>query len=141
MTTMILFLSDVAGSEILLILMFVLIFFGSKSIPNLARTLGKAMHEIKSASNEIQHEIKKSGMDMKKDLNMDGIFQSTKEEITTPILSEIKEVENHINTPSGVKAYGSDYNPEPKEEENPFDESLPLDQQVVMENLTPKKEG
>ena len=141
MTTMILFLSDVAGSEILLILMFVLIFFGSKSIPNLARTLGKAMHEIKSASNEIQHEIKKSGMDMKKDLNMDGIFQSTKEEITTPILSEIKEVENHINIPSGVKAYGSDYNPEPKEEENPIDENLPLDQQVVMENLTPKKEG
>jgi sec-independent protein translocase protein TatA len=137
---MILFLSDVAGSEILLILIFVLIFFGSKSIPNLARTLGKAMHEIKSASNEIQHEIKKSGMDIKKDMNLSGVFERTAEDISTPILSEIKDVENHINTPSGVKAYGSDYSPEPKEEENPIDENLPLDQQAVMENVNSKKE-
>jgi sec-independent protein translocase protein TatA len=137
---MILFLSDVAGSEILLILIFVLIFFGSKSIPNLARTLGKAMHEIKSASNEIQHEIKKSGMDIKKDLNLSGVFERTAEDISTPILSEIKDVENHINTPSGVKVYGSDYSPEPKEEENPIDENLPLDQQAVMENINSKKE-
>jgi len=137
---MILFLSDVAGSEILLILIFVLIFFGSKSIPNLARTLGKAMHEIKSSSNEIQHEIKKSGMDIKKDMNLSGVFERTAEDISTPILSEIKDVENHINTPNGVKAYGSDYSPEPKEEENPIDENLPLDQQAVMENINSKKE-
>jgi TatA/E family protein of Tat protein translocase len=137
---MILFLSDVAGSEILLILVFVLMFFGSKSIPNLAKTLGKAMHQIKSASNEIQNEIKKSGMDIKKDMNLDGIFKSTTDEITTPIISEVKEVENYINTPAGVKAYGSDYNPEPKDDEHIIDENLPLDQQTIMENLDKKNE-
>ena len=75
---MVLFLSDVAGSEILLILLFVLIFFGSKSIPNLARTLGKTIHQIKNASEDLQQEIKKSGLDMKKDMNFSEVFREHK---------------------------------------------------------------
>ncbi len=62
---MILFLSDIAGSEILLILVFILIFFGSKSIPGIARTFGRTIRQIKDASQELQSEIKKSGLDIK----------------------------------------------------------------------------
>lgn len=137
---MILFLSDVAGSEILLIMLIVLIFFGSKSIPNLAKTLGKAMYEIKSASNQVQNEIKNSGMDIKKDLNLDGVFNRTANDITEPLLTEFKDVENHVNTPSGVKAYGSDYNPEPTSENPMINENIPLDQQAVIESVNTKKE-
>ena len=56
---MLLFLNDIAGSEVLLILMFILMFFGSKSIPGIAKTFGKTMYQIKQASNDLQDEIKK----------------------------------------------------------------------------------
>jgi len=50
---MVLIFNDIAGSEVLLILVFILIFFGSKSIPTLARTLGKTMRQIKEASSDL----------------------------------------------------------------------------------------
>ena len=102
---MVLFLSDVAGSEILLILLFVLIFFGSKSIPNLARTLGKTIHQIKNASEDLQQEIKKSGLDMKKDMNFSEVFRDTSKSITDPIEANIYEMDNVINAPSNVQSY------------------------------------
>jgi sec-independent protein translocase protein TatA len=103
---MTLFLNDVAGSEILLIFVFVLIFFGSKSIPNLAKTLGRTIHQIKSASNDIQEEIKKSGLDMKRDMNFSNILDDTSNEISNPITSELNQVEEIINQPAGSRVYG-----------------------------------
>lgn len=103
---MTLFLNDVAGSEILLIFVFVLIFFGSKSIPNLAKTLGRTIHQIKSASNDIQEEIKKSGLDMKRDMNFSNILEDTSKEISNPITSELNQVEEIINQPAGSRVYG-----------------------------------
>jgi sec-independent protein translocase protein TatA len=104
---MVLFLSDVAGSEILLILLFVLIFFGSKSIPNLARTLGKTIHQIKNASEDLQQEIKQSGLDMKKDMNFSEVFRDTTKAITEPIEENLYEMEQSINTPSNVQSYSA----------------------------------
>ncbi len=82
---MLLFLSDIAGSEILLVLVFILIFFGSKSIPGIARTMGRTMRQIKDASQDMQNEIKKSGMDIKKDLNLKGMIQETEQTIRQPL--------------------------------------------------------
>ena len=82
---MILILNDVAGTEILLILVFILIFFGSKSIPGLAKTLGKTIRQVKDASQDIQNEIKKSSAGMKKDLNLKGILEDTAEDIKRPL--------------------------------------------------------
>ena len=93
---MLLILNDVATSEILLILVFVLIFFGSKSIPGLARTLGRTIRQVKDASNEIQNEIKKSGGDMKKDLNLTGILKETEEAITRPMDQHISDIDEAI---------------------------------------------
>ena len=64
----ILFLNDIAGTEILLILVFVLIFFGANSIPGIAKTMGKAIYQIKNASNDLKSEIKNSTENIKKDL-------------------------------------------------------------------------
>lgn len=93
---MILFLSDVAGSEILLILFFVLIFFGSKSIPNLARTMGRTIRQIKDASDELQNEIKKSGMDIKKDLNLTNIIEETAQDIQAPLQKYTTELDEAL---------------------------------------------
>ena len=100
-----LFLSDIAGSEILLIMVFVLIFFGSKSIPSIAKTLGKAMKEVRHASAEVQNEIKKSGLDIKKDLNLKEIIKDTEEEISQPLDQVMTDVENSINYTPNKKTF------------------------------------
>jgi sec-independent protein translocase protein TatA len=57
---MLLFLGDIGGGEIVLIMFVVLLFFGSKQIPQLARGLGKGIREFKDAANGIQREIEKT---------------------------------------------------------------------------------
>lgn len=94
---MLLFLNDVAGSEVLLILVFILIFFGSKSIPSIARTFGKTVYQIKQASNDLQDEIKKSGMDIKKDLDLTGIIKETTEEIKRPLDQQMVEMDDIVS--------------------------------------------
>lgn len=93
---MILIFNDIAGSEILLILVFVLIFFGAKSIPTLARTFGRTIRQIKDATNDIQTEIKKSGMDIKKDLNLKGIIDDTVQEVQRPLDQMMDDIDTTI---------------------------------------------
>ena len=45
------------GSEWILIILFVIIFFGAKRIPELARGLGKGIREFKDATKGVQNEI------------------------------------------------------------------------------------
>lgn len=45
------------GPEMLLILLALLLLFGAKKIPELARGLGKGIREFKDASREIKREI------------------------------------------------------------------------------------
>jgi TatA/E family protein of Tat protein translocase len=52
--------SGIGGSEILLVVLVVLILFGSKRIPEFARALGKATREIRKAVGQIKDEIDKS---------------------------------------------------------------------------------
>ena len=40
----------IGGPEVIIILLFVVMFFGSKKIPELARSLGKTIREVKDAS-------------------------------------------------------------------------------------------
>ena len=51
---------DFSGGEILLIAVVFLMFFGSKSIPDIARTAGKAIREFKEAANSVQRDIQES---------------------------------------------------------------------------------
>lgn len=93
---MLLFLNDIAGSEVLVILIFILMFFGSKSIPGIARTMGKTIRQIKDASSELQHEIKKSGADMKKDLNLTGLFEETARDVRQPLDQYVADLEDAV---------------------------------------------
>ena len=60
---MLLFL-DIGTSELFVIILFIIIFFGSKKIPELARGLGKGIREFKDATSEIKQEITKSANEM-----------------------------------------------------------------------------
>lgn len=53
------------GSEWILILLAVLLLFGAKKIPELARGLGKGIREFKDASREIKREIDSAADDTK----------------------------------------------------------------------------
>ncbi|MCU0437888.1 MAG: twin-arginine translocase TatA/TatE family subunit [Raineya sp.] len=52
-----LFLGNLGATEILVILFIVLLLFGGKKIPELARGLGKGIREFKDASKEIKKNI------------------------------------------------------------------------------------
>ena len=45
------------GSELFIIILFVIIFFGARKIPELARGLGKGIREFKKASKEVKDDI------------------------------------------------------------------------------------
>ena len=57
-------IGGLGGWEILLILMVLLIFFGAKKIPELAKGLGKGIKEFKNATNEIKEEIEEGVKDL-----------------------------------------------------------------------------
>jgi len=65
MTNIILFIS---GQEIFIVLIVVLLLFGAKKIPELARGLGKGMREFKKATEEIKKEINDNSSDVVKDI-------------------------------------------------------------------------
>jgi sec-independent protein translocase protein TatA len=52
-----LFMGSIGGWEILLIMLVVLIFFGAKKVPELARGLGKGIREFKDATQNIQKDL------------------------------------------------------------------------------------
>jgi sec-independent protein translocase protein TatA len=93
---MLLFLNDIAGSEVLVILAFILMFFGSKSIPGIARTMGSTIRQIKEASSELQNEIKKSGADMKNELNLRSLLDDTAAELKAPLDQYVSDLEDAV---------------------------------------------
>ncbi len=78
-----LLLFDISGGEILVVVLFVLIFFGSKNIPELMRGLGRGMREFKNATQSIQREIQESA-------------DKAKNKISLPLDQQLDEMDNEI---------------------------------------------
>ena len=49
------------GPDVLIILLIVLILFGAKKLPDLARSLGQSMNEFKKAREDIDRELHEAG--------------------------------------------------------------------------------
>jgi len=126
-----LFLNDVSGSEILVILIIILMFFGSNSIPSIAKTLGRGLYEIRNASSEIQNEIKKSGVDIGKYLNLKNILTEKQEEIIGPMDQIYSEIENTIH-------YDNSTIKKPVENTTPVDNTTSVENSTPVENATPE---
>ena len=54
------FIGGLGMSEILLIALVILLFFGGKKIPELMKGLGKGVRSFKNGLNEVESEIKKT---------------------------------------------------------------------------------
>lgn len=50
---------SLGGSEIFLILLVILIFFGAKKLPELAKGLGQGIREFRKAAKDVQEEVEK----------------------------------------------------------------------------------
>jgi sec-independent protein translocase protein TatA len=57
---------NLGAGEIILILLVVLLLFGAKKIPELARGIGKGMSEFKKGLKDVEEEIKSSDTESKK---------------------------------------------------------------------------
>jgi len=60
------FLLFISNGEVFVVLLAVLVLFGSKKIPELAKSFGKGLTEIKKATNDIKREI--NDADVTKDI-------------------------------------------------------------------------
>nr|WP_321407972.1 twin-arginine translocase TatA/TatE family subunit [uncultured Carboxylicivirga sp.] len=82
----------ISGGEILIVGLVVLLLFGAKSIPDVARMLGKGMNEFKRASDEIKRELRDQTSDIRKDIN----------EARTFVNDEVKDVKKAVDTDLSV---------------------------------------
>lgn len=84
---------SMSGGEIVLIMLVALLFFGSKAIPDIAKTLGKGVREFKKATNEIKRELEENTSDIKRDIRE---MRSSVEEETKKITQNIEEVSRDV---------------------------------------------
>ena len=70
-----LFLNSISTGEVIIILIFILMFFGSKNIPGMARTFGKGLRQIRDATDDIKRDIRQSTDQIQKDIqsNMSNV--------------------------------------------------------------------
>lgn len=58
-----------SGQELILVLLAVLLLFGSKKIPEFAKGLGKGMREFRKATEDIKREINEGAREVSKDVD------------------------------------------------------------------------
>jgi sec-independent protein translocase protein TatA len=76
----------IGGGEFILIILVVLMLFGSDKIPEIARTLGKMFRQLKHATDDLKSEIQKSASENELD----------KESLTVGIAEEIQKVKKGL---------------------------------------------
>ncbi|WP_348822713.1 Sec-independent protein translocase subunit TatA/TatB [Flavobacterium aestuarii] len=91
----------IGGGELVFIMFIVLMLFGSDKVPEMARTMGKAMAQLKNATNDIKSEIQKGA-------EANGFDQKTLNDLTGGINSEINKAKNSLlgdtsNTFKGIE--------------------------------------
>jgi len=52
---------SIGGGELLLVMAAALLLFGSKNLPKIARSLGRALEEFRRAAREVSSELMKAG--------------------------------------------------------------------------------
>lgn len=69
-------LFDMSGGELFLIVLAIIVLFGPKQIPVIARSIGKVMYEIRTASNQIKQEVMAEARNLEKTVQSPGMSKS-----------------------------------------------------------------
>jgi sec-independent protein translocase protein TatA len=136
MHTLPLLFNDVDGYEVLVIILVVLIFFGPKSIPGIAKTLGKALYSIRNATNDLKDEIRKSGVDVKKDLNIEQLLKQQEEQLVQPMDQVFTDIGNTMHY-EGKKVNSIIEQNQEVSESEVEEESIAPDEPVELSHKTP----
>lgn len=99
----------IGGGELVFIMFIVLMLFGSDKVPEMARTMGKAMAQLKNATNDIKSEIQKgvesNGLDVKSLSDMTGNINSqiskAKEDLLGDTITQANKVKEDIEDATG----------------------------------------
>lgn len=70
---------NLGGGEVVMIVLVILLLFGGKGIPGIAKTLGKGIREFKDATDGIQRDIRNSTSEITDQINEH--IQDVKKEI------------------------------------------------------------
>jgi len=81
----------ISGQEIIILLLFILVLFGSKEIPRMAKMFGQGMKEFRRATDDIKREIQDSSSDVVKD------FKEMKDDLTKDANEVIKDVKKNMD--------------------------------------------
>lgn len=79
----------IGGGELIFIVFIMLMLFGADKIPDIARTLGKGMAQLKNATNDIKSEIQKGAEE-------NGFDRNTLNDITGNFNAEINKAKNQL---------------------------------------------
>jgi len=71
-------MGSLGTTEIIIIAIIILVLFGAKRIPDLAKGLGQGIKEFRKASNDIKKEIEDSSQDINDAVNSDKSKSNTK---------------------------------------------------------------
>lgn len=94
---MILFLESIGIGEIVVVLFFILLFFGADKLPGIAQKLGRGIRQIKDMTQDIQDEFTKTTMDMRREMNANQAIEELKESLENPA----REIAKNLNKEGG----------------------------------------
>ena len=115
----------IGGSELIFILLIAVMLFGADKIPEIARTLGKGMAQLKNATEDIKTEITKSAEENGLDLKS----------LTGGITEEIDSVKQ------GLNKMVSDVTPENPMNIRSLADDITADMNKAIKNIDDIKEG
>jgi sec-independent protein translocase protein TatA len=96
----------IGGGELIFILFVVLMLFGADKVPEIARTMGKAMAQLKNATNDIKNEIQKGA-------EVNGFDQNILSDLTNNITTEINTAKaNLIGDTNPLKGISDNFSSE-----------------------------
>ena len=85
----------IGGGELIFIMFVILMLFGSDKVPEIARTMGKAMAQLKNATNDIKSEIQKgadaNGFDSQSLLDLQGNITSEINKVKDNLLADTSQ--------------------------------------------------
>lgn len=98
----------IGGGELIFIIFIALMLFGSDKIPEIARTMGKIMAQLKNATNDIKSEIQKSADVQEINNSVKGLtstftdeVEKVKSNVAENILPEVTKAAEDLDTLTG----------------------------------------
>ena len=127
----------ISGSEIGIILIFILIFFGADKIPEIMRVLGKGAREFKKATDDIKREINDSSSGVLSEIKSIGsdLSDSFNKEISAPVHKTANETlksfdahrdqfdsDTYYDNQDTIGSYGNEYQLETEKKDDEIPE-------------------